>query len=490
MQKTSAIAICISGQVRTGREKLEEIAKEIRKIDADVFISVWRKVGGKAFDVGHTEINLHRNLGPKIALFIPKNWSDHFGKVFPDLSSHLPQNKELTTAELLEIFPNAEVEIEDDRPDLDMPKEKNSLRMLYKIWRSNEMKRAAEHKRGAPYKKVIRSRPDMLLNYEALAKVECAADELHVKIRQGHSLHDSFWFGRSETTDKMADFYAVAQNADQDSWSGIHQELTAYAKKAGLCVVNSREILQDFGDFGAYSEDDRKNVARALAEIVDNVPKTVAVAGNARFRKTAADMLKSACASYIGTAPVAFGKGLVTKTAGILTEPVAPEHWAILPVASLALAQNPKFPKPDRVALVLNMLLSDIISWPRMTGMQLSGLPRLVPDLGADLYAGLLALDRSPKHTTGNAVLKPMFELWARRFSMCPDEATSTAKTALNRAITNNKEMQAFVSHALKAEGRLEELLGFAKLYKSFFPERHNADVLVAHAENQIKNAG
>lgn len=489
MPKQNPIAICISGQVRTSREKLEEIAAQIRKIDADVFISVWRKVGGKSFDVGHIEINLQRNLGPEIALFIPKNWSDNFGDVFPDLSSHLPQNKELTSAELLEIFPNAKVEIEEDSPDFDMPVEKNSLRMLYKIWRSNELKRAAEKEHGRRYKKVIRSRPDMLLNYEALAKVECGENELHVKMRHGNSLHDSFWFGRSETTDKMAECYLFAKETHQESWAGIHQELTAFADRSGLSVVGSREILQDFGEFGAYSENDRKNVAHALAEIVDHVPSSAKAAGNAKFRKVAADILKSACASFNGNSPTIFGKKLVTKTSTILVNPVAPEHWAILPVASLALAQNSKFPKSDRVALLLNMLLSDLISWPRMTGMQIGGLPSLVPDLGADIYAGMKALERSQKHTASSAVLKPMFKLWERRFSSHTDEAIDAAKIKLNRAMTNSHDMQIFISQSLKADGRLEELLGYAKLYQSFFPERRNADVLVLHAENQIKMA-
>ncbi len=489
MPKQNPVAICISGQVRTGREKLEEIAAQIRKIDADVFISVWRNVGGKSFDVGHTEINLHRNLGPGLAPFIPKNWSDHFCDIFPDLSSQLPQNKALTTAELLAIFPGAKVEIEEDSPDFDMPIEKNSLRMLYKIWRSNEMKRAAEKERGSRYKKVIRSRPDMLLNYEALAKVDCAENELHVKIRHGNSLHDSFWSGRSKTTDKMADFYHFAKETHQESWAGIHQELTAYADRSGLRIVNSREIIQDFGEFGAYSEDDRKNVARALAEIADRVPKSATGAGNAKFRKVAADILKSACASFNGEAPTVFDKKLVTKTSAILTEPVAPEHWAILPVASLALAQNSKFPKPDRVALVLNMLLSDLISWPRMTGVQISGLPSLVPDLGSDIYAGMQAQMRSLNHTAGSAALKPMFKLWKRRFSDYPDDTLDTARTALNRALTSNMDMQGFISQALKADARLDELLDYAKLYQSFFPDRRNAEVFVVHVENQIKMA-
>jgi len=142
------------------------------------------------------------------------------------------------------------------------------------------------------------------------------------------------------------------------------------------------------------------------------------------------------------------------------------------------------------VALLLNMLLSDLISWPRMTGMQIGGLPSLVPDLGADIYTGMQALEQSQKHTANSAVLKPMFKLWQRRFSLCSDEVIDTAKITLYRAMTNSKEMQAFISQSLKAEARLNELLGFAKLYQSFFPERRNADVFVAHVENQIKTAG
>jgi len=124
------IAICISGQIRSSDERLLEIQREAEEIGADIFISVWENRGGKTFDSGHRTLSLFRIFEPRFAFFFPQVWSDGFRDLFPDWKSILPNRGQVTKIGLEKIFPNSVIEIEPDIPDLDLPGEINSLRML------------------------------------------------------------------------------------------------------------------------------------------------------------------------------------------------------------------------------------------------------------------------------------------------------------------------------------------------------------------------
>lgn len=150
----------------------------------------------------------------------------------------------VTEGYLASHFPWAVIDIEDETMALDFPEprpqDSNSLRMLYKGWRCNELKRAAEKKRGRPFDIVVRMRPDILpiLNADIFAEVLRQSDPPVVLTHHGRPgstyLSDVIAVSNSRVADGLATLFAVAMHHPQRKWDLIHSEVPRHLKEIGV----------------------------------------------------------------------------------------------------------------------------------------------------------------------------------------------------------------------------------------------------------------
>lgn len=214
------IAFCLTGQVRGEAAHYAALAELARTRGADVFASVWRKTGAKTFSgaIGYKQLN--RILG-EVAAILPFK-PQTFPTAFPKLQTQLSQTWEDAEAVLRDAFPDALLDVEDERLDLSFPhKDGNSLRMLYKMWRCNRLKRAAEKARGRRYDVVVRLRPDFMPDLSALDDMEILPETAIFK-----GQNDMGWIAGSEADDRLCDLFGRAAQVGYP-WSYIHDELVA-----------------------------------------------------------------------------------------------------------------------------------------------------------------------------------------------------------------------------------------------------------------------
>ncbi len=268
-----SIAVCISGQVRNDDNALEQTMAALADIDADVFISVWRKRGSKTFGGASGPDHMARIFGPRIAAVIPKNWLGRMRGVFPDSRAIFPSLGDVSVEGLQRYFPDADIDIEDETTDLSFPySDSNSLRMLYKIWRCNGLKRKREKRRGKPYDLVIRMRPDIALDFARLAKLKLKPEELVTHAHRNdvpNYIQDMYWVGGSQIDNIMAAVFHRAVQCVDLGWKGIHLELSEYIDREGIITRSASYITGNIHHFSkfdaAYEQAVKTNFVAAVA---------------------------------------------------------------------------------------------------------------------------------------------------------------------------------------------------------------------------------
>lgn len=232
------VAFCISGQVRGPRARLDEIARLAEQFDADVYISSWTKRGRKTLAGAAAAGKKARVLGMPAALYLQRGaLDDLFPGVEARLSGLPAENAE---PDLRAAFPNAIIEVEDEALDLSLATEfpdKNSLRMLYKIWRCNRLKRAGEALRGAKYDLVLRLRPDILP--EITPEEAPPPGSVLMPDFAGDGLNDQFWLCDSVADDRLSALFGRAVLAPERKWDFIHRELRGWVDELGLRAVEA-----------------------------------------------------------------------------------------------------------------------------------------------------------------------------------------------------------------------------------------------------------
>ncbi len=469
MTSPKPVAICISGQVRTSSEKLLEIAAQAEKIGADVFISVWDMRGGKTIESGPRHIAIQRMFGGDLSIFLPRGLFFKFEDFCPNWQDILPARPPVTVPELEAAFPGAMAEVEPDRPDLDLPAEKNSLRMLYKIHRCNQLKRAHEAENGFRYERVIRVRPDMLVDFEKLATAPLGPKDLAVNLRRGESLHDKYWAGSSETDDLMADLFTYATTHRLADWQGIHEELTTYIRAQGLTPVGVPCTLSDFVDFGEYTKAERCEMAAKFGQLL-------AESGVASREALMVDMLEKARAFVCAGAPISLPpESLPALQAQIAAPPPAQlDPWQLLPVLSLAAACDLAIPPDIRARLAYHVLLDDALNWKAWFRFRTLHMVNLLPERGAELV-GLLTAPVAPP-PEGDILLG----LWAKRLGVSSADDIKTAQDELAGFVLGSRQVRFSIHDYLKAEGRMQELLTYAQMVAKQFPDQRNVEVFLA----------
>ena len=134
MKKMNSTAVCISGQIRNDDTALRKNMENLSKIDADVFISVWKNRGTKTFDGANGPGHIARIFGHEIALALPPNWFGRMRDVFPRSSSIFPSLGVVSPVTLLTYFPNAIIDIESEKIDFSYVQktDKNSVTISLK----------------------------------------------------------------------------------------------------------------------------------------------------------------------------------------------------------------------------------------------------------------------------------------------------------------------------------------------------------------------
>ena len=283
----SSIAICLSGQIRTPNSTLAKIGEEAAALNADLFISVWSKKGSKTFHGAVGPKNIRRIIGIEAARLLPDNWLGRMREVFPTSDRFFQKPQPVTKKELESIFPGAVVEVENDSPEFDLnARDSNSLRMLYKIWRANSLKRQKEEARGFKYERVIRVRPDMLFNGNSIKNLSVNSDSLYV---QGHIgdrkdyVNDTIWVSSSESDDTLSSLYRRCKEAQTSGWNGIHRELSDHVKSAGLHPKVAKMVKTGIQDFCSESDQDEITVRDNLLEAIVKLDLDIDRAGGEEF---------------------------------------------------------------------------------------------------------------------------------------------------------------------------------------------------------------
>lgn len=249
------VAFCVSGQVRGPRAFLHQIRDLAEELGAEVFFSTWDMRGRKTFR-GASNINqVRRIIGPQAGLTLPLGAYRKMDLMFPRTNDYLESQKIPVDTELKDILPDAEIDIEPEtRLSLEMAPgctDHNSLRMLYKIWRCNRMKRARESREGRRFDYAIRFRPDCLPD----AKSFLASRALSAKVQfpestppSGKPRHDLFWMGSKEQDDYLSSLFGRAVMMEHGGWKGIHRELEEFAS-ASPYTFETVEALRGINEF-------------------------------------------------------------------------------------------------------------------------------------------------------------------------------------------------------------------------------------------------
>ena len=492
MTNQQRIAVCISGQIRSSAEKLKEIAEKAREVDADVFISVWKERGGKTIESGPKHISFVRLFGGKFANFFPRNWIMQFHTEFPNWRDFIPAKSQVTEAELLDIFPDAFVEIEADKPELDLENEKNSLRMLYKIHRCNLLKKKYEKDHGFEYDRVIRVRPDMLIDFKSLTEPELEDSELLIFLRRENSVHDKYWAGSSDTDNIMADMYEYSLDNRISTWAGIHNELTEYIALKDINVVKANSTLTDFTEFGGYSNSERKQITENFLEHLDNYDYLHENEDEIEFFELASKIVRAAAEGatadgHQSRTPIKLDFAIFEKLeARLETAHVLDRAWILLPITTYSLACNPDLPAHDRAILAFSAMMDDALAWKAWLGYRAHNTVELMPEKGTELVPLLAKTDTLLDLNPQSDIATRLMLLENRFRQKYTDSETLQAQQEISHRFLMNRDNRIAIFNYLRDNKKPDELLAFAEMLHKKYPEQNNVGVMLAQAKNAV----
>jgi hypothetical protein len=252
------VAFCISGQFRDDHLTLPKTASLAREVGATVFVSTWRRRGAKSTGIINHD-QAERIFGHAFARALPSRLCNgtQFNLAVPGMAMRLEENAALVSEDQVKAyFPEAVVDIEDENLCLDFcdpgVQDTNSLRMLYKIWRCNELKRAAEKRQGAPFDIVVRFRPDIVPRMQSVQLAMAADLERTIFIpdagRPAGWFNDILAISSSATADHYAGLFGKAVLAPHRNWNVIHRELFSHLEEINVSakpIEIERHITQD-----------------------------------------------------------------------------------------------------------------------------------------------------------------------------------------------------------------------------------------------------
>ncbi len=221
------VAVCISGQLRGFDLAYPTIKKfMIDDLQADVFISTWRRRGIK---MSGFHANLQTYFHDHFVNSVPlEYYGNNFLRKFPsieDVMVELGESDLVTDDALSRLYPDAEIFIADEDEFENRIAERfssnaklfrariprNQIKMYYHIWKSNQMKCKAERRLGRRYDLVVRIRPDKELRSDMVSHAPLYPFEIFAdKVKHRDSIGDRIAYGTSAAMDIYSDIWQRA----------------------------------------------------------------------------------------------------------------------------------------------------------------------------------------------------------------------------------------------------------------------------------------
>lgn len=234
------LCICVSGQIRDNNHSafaaLQSLVSQLHSAghETQLIFSVWSEVSRKLDGVINLK-QLRKIFVADLVNLIPPTWyGRNLWKKLPAVYQYITENEERNAGEFVQrYFPDAIVDVEDgDLMHLAFDQEvsdNNSIKMLYKIWRANEIKKGVERRRNKKFDFVVRVRPDFSLLKISL---DLPPGALAIpKAKANHStLEDTFAMGSSTALDYYSELFAKSISSEV-RWRGIHSMLSDHLKQ-------------------------------------------------------------------------------------------------------------------------------------------------------------------------------------------------------------------------------------------------------------------
>jgi tetratricopeptide (TPR) repeat protein len=292
------VALCISGQFRDEEVTFPGLAALAEELRAEVFVSTWRKRGTKASGaLGPPQAS--RMFGHVFAGAIPRAFLENFRAAFPNFERLATAHAtEIQDADIVRYFPRAHIDIESENFSLDFEHrdvDNNSLRMLYKIWRCNQMKALFEKQVGASFDLVIRTRPDVVpklsLTEAERMLPEAASGTLWVVGGDDSGfVQDMMAISSSRVADYYARLFGKAVQAPERPWLLVHHELSAHLRQQGIEV--KPVDVQQWPTENTHAR--QKTNRHIVLDLVANDPSAVSAIADDRLRFLLGRMLRFA----------------------------------------------------------------------------------------------------------------------------------------------------------------------------------------------------
>jgi len=217
------VAICIAGQMRGYEQAFPSVKKYlIDPLGADVFVHTWNEIG--------SSVNEHKRLLPMpLPYYLSgklRRDRPHFEAVFPAFTASVSKTTFVNHDDLKKLYDAKEVVVEtspnpedyDEFFGIKVPgkllkaqtKSQWSRQLFYKIWKCNELKKAAENAGNFKYDLVIRLRPDLLIGNSIPQEHLDDLDKLYFRIRNinpSYQMADQYFYGSSKAMDVASETF-------------------------------------------------------------------------------------------------------------------------------------------------------------------------------------------------------------------------------------------------------------------------------------------
>ncbi len=252
------IAFCISGQFRDEALSFPAASRLAQQLNAVVFVSTWRKRGTKTTGV-ILEAQADRMFGKEFTKVFPRAlFNLGISHVFPDLEREIAGKfSDVEPEHIHRYFPEATVDIEAEILPLTFEEkvhDNNSLKMLYKIWRCNELKRAHEKRHARRFDLVVRFRPDIVPSITLQQCRDMLNSDIEKQLWAPHDnnpifVNDVLAISSSCVADYYASLFGKAVQSPSRPWRLVHQELASHLADAGIEVRDTptaQWLMEDF----------------------------------------------------------------------------------------------------------------------------------------------------------------------------------------------------------------------------------------------------
>lgn len=446
--RSERMAVLISGQVRSDDSDIELISQACQGLDADIFVCVWRKRGTKGFGGGQGLLQLTRIFGNELTIAMPRNWiGANMRHVFPESGHILPDLGNLTEDGLAEIFPDAQIQILEDRDDLTIPyMDSNSLRMLYMINKCNEMKRQAELTGGFVYGSVVRHRPDIRLDY---ARAVSHFHEQHKVLLPKsdvtiNHLHDIYWVCSSEDDNLLTSLYNHAENTREKGWNGIHNELFDWTIKNNIRYEMYPCATSGLNDAKKGNTATQRLAAKNFVNAVKNKQFYVDFAGGRYFSETYALVFDS-----ILNGKFLDDQEIENRLKGILKQKLKPKQKLfLLQAVCWLVCFNTNRDNDDRFgSLLVALAIDDLTNNQRAAKWAASVSPSVFATIEGASELTLFLLDNAPSYFRNPSLPATIRQMIVELKQFSDEEIARAVEISCETILFENQNWKWFVSN-------------------------------------------